>query len=273
MNKNTPLLPQKNDNVSDFNAPKKDNRKTIAKGKKIKIAISGDGAMGKKILEQTLTSDFETVGVVGQNSGSFLSFCDLPVLPQCVVDFSHTEQTYKAAKYCFVNKIPLVVGTTDLSEKTLAAIKETSAVAAVCVSANFSVGISVFKKALKAVLPSLKNFDAELIECHRRDKKDSPSGTAKNVLKILTDFYGGKVATDRSGKRKSGDVGLSVMRGGDVAGRHDLYFLGDGESFVLSHVATDKKIFAAGALKAAKLLINKPSGLYDFDLLTESDKI
>lgn len=112
------------------------------------------------------------------------------------------------------------------------------------------------------------DFDRELIEFHHRRKKDSPSGTA---LSLLKNWDGEKVYGRHgdTGERKSGTVGVHAVRGGDVVGEHHLYFMGDGERLTVSHQATDRRVFALGAIRAADFIVSKSSGLYNMEDMLE----
>jgi len=118
------------------------------------------------------------------------------------------------------------------------------------------------------VLDSRSNFDAEVIEMHHRLKKDAPSGTADRLLEILKssrNLTDSQITHGRDGivgERPANEIGSHALRGGDVVGDHTVMFAGMGERIELTHRATDRKIFAAGALKAAKWVFGQPPSLY-----------
>ncbi|MCK5842114.1 MAG: 4-hydroxy-tetrahydrodipicolinate reductase [Candidatus Sabulitectum sp.] len=161
--------------------------------------------------------------------------------------------------------VALVSGTTGLGEKEIALLHQWKASHPVFYSSNMSVGIHVLGRLMELASGMLgENFDRELIEFHHRNKKDSPSGTA---LSLLKNWDGERVFGRRgnTGERKTGSVGVHAVRGGDVTGEHHLYFMGDGERLTLSHMATDRRVFALGAIRAAVFVAGKPPGMYSME--------
>lgn len=237
----------------------------------MKILISGDGAMGQSVFERAKQMQIEIIGQVGQNlSGSLDSAFCVSELPDCVVDFSCCELLADTVEFCKQNSIPLVTGTTNLSQKTQKSIKELALQVAVCQSSNFSVGILILKKLLKVALDGLKgfDFDIEFTEKHHSKKPDSPSGTAKDLLaQIIKVKKDSRLVFDRRGGavRDKKEVGVSCVRGGSVVGIHEIEFFGEGESILLRHTAQNKSIFALGALSVAKKLYLLPKGFYGFE--------
>ncbi len=156
----------------------------------------------------------------------------------------------------------LVSGTTGLSDDNVLMLKNWAEKRSVFYSSNMSVGIYALGKLMQSATSMLGNsFDKELIEFHHSHKKDSPSGTAETLLENWTgkQIYGRE---GNVGEREPGTIGVHAVRGGDIIGEHHLYFLGDGERLTLSHQATDRKVFALGAIRAAKFIITKAPGLY-----------
>ena len=188
-----------------------------------------------------------------------------------VIDFSLREATLPLAQKCADAGKPMVIGTTghDTSEKD-EILKVTSGIPVVW-AGNFSTGVNLLfylTEQAARVLDSSSNFDAEVVEMHHKLKKDAPSGTADRLLEILKDSRGlsdENIAHGRSGlvgERPLDEIGSHALRGGDVVGDHTVYFAGIGERLELTHRATDRKIFAAGALRAAKWVIGRSPGLY-----------
>ncbi len=148
-------------------------------------------------------------------------------------------------------------------------------VAPVLWSANFSLGVAVFVRALQAVSGVLKpDFDIEITEVHHNQKADAPSGTAKLLLDAidpqhqLTPVYGRE---GNCGKRDPKEIGVHALRGGTVAGTHTVHFFGLDEEFELTHRAASRQIFVNGALHMARILKDMPKGVYDLQKLLFKD--
>ena len=165
------------------------------------------------------------------------------------------------------------MATTGYSAEDLALIEEASDKIAVFRTANFSLGVNLLVKLVKEAASFLgENFDIEIIEKHHSQKVDAPSGTAlmladgaNAVLENKkTYLYGREGACGKRGK----EIAMHAVRGGTIVGEHDVLFCGEDEIITLSHSARSKKVFAAGAIKAAKWVAHKPAGKYDMnDLL------
>ena len=137
-----------------------------------------------------------------------------------------------------------------------------------------SVGINVLDELLKLVVPMLKNFDIEIIEKHHRNKKDAPSGTAKFLLETIKQKRNVREVYDRFNEfrsREDCEIGISSVRGGSIVGEHSIVFAGTDEVLEINHIAQSKKIFAEGALHAAKYLVKKPNGLYSMKEAINND--
>ena len=133
---------------------------------------------------------------------------------------------------------------------------------------RFSLGVILLNRLVKEITPILKDsYDIEVIEAHHNKKKDAPSGTAKMFVKSIVDATGYSVNEGRSGicPRDKKEVGVSAIRGGTIVGEHEVMYCGEDEVITLKHSASSKKIFANGAIKAAKWLIGKPNGMYDME--------
>lgn len=193
------------------------------------------------------------------------------VLPgaDVIVDFSDPASTALHLEACAAARVALLVGTTGLP----ATIESAAAAAAqrvpVLIASNTSLGITLLEALVREaarVLP--EDFDIEIVEAHHRLKKDAPSGTALTLGRAAAEGRGqafDSVAVyGRSGlaPRRIGDIGFSVVRGGDIVGEHDAIFAGTAERVTLSHRATDRAVFARGALHAARWLAAQPAGRY-----------
>jgi 4-hydroxy-tetrahydrodipicolinate reductase len=129
-------------------------------------------------------------------------------------------------------------------------------------------GVTLLAELVRAAARALPGeFDIEVFEGHHRHKKDAPSGTALALGRAAAEGRGqaldeAAVAPRGAGERKIGEIGFSVLRAGDIVGDHAVYFAGEGERLVLQHQATDRSVFARGALQAARWLVGKPAGRY-----------
>jgi len=175
-----------------------------------------------------------------------------------------------------------VIGTTSFLSDQLAALKPVARHTVIVRAGNMSLGVNLLVQLTRKVAPALDvDFDIEVIEAHHKHKVDAPSGTALMLGEAAAEGRG--VALDQvsergrdgiTGARGAGAIGFSAVRGGDIVGEHDVLFAGEGERIVLRHVATDRAIFARGALKAALWGQEKQPGEYDMvDVLGLRDPI
>ena len=161
--------------------------------------------------------------------------------------------------------------TTGLSGTDLAAINAAARHAVIIRAGNMSLGVNLLTQLTKKVAAALDaDFDIEIVEAHHNKKVDAPSGTALMLGEAAAEGRG--VALDEvsdrgrdgiTGARKRGDIGFTAIRGGDIVGEHDVIFAAAGERIILRHVATDRAVFARGALKAALWGQKKAPGEYD----------
>ncbi|MDQ3145249.1 MAG: 4-hydroxy-tetrahydrodipicolinate reductase [Pseudomonadota bacterium] len=164
--------------------------------------------------------------------------------------------------------IPILVGTTGLDDFAERRIVEAARHVAVLRAANTSLGVAVLADLIERAAGALSDgWDIEIVEAHHSKKTDAPSGTALHLGEAARNGRGGNASEERgrSGTgltRKPGSIGYSAIRGGTVAGDHEVMFLGQGERLILSHRAESRAIFAHGALAAARFLKDKPAGLY-----------
>lgn len=182
----------------------------------------------------------------------------------CVIDFTVPEATRKHIWLAAKNHIPLVIGTTGLTESDEKEMADAAKETAIVYAANMSVGVNMILALVEQAAARLgPEWDIEISETHHKHKIDAPSGTALALGKAAqTGRGGGNFVTDRNGKRKSGDIGFGVQRGSDVVGEHTLTFFGAGERVEIGHKATDRSIFAKGALRAALWTKGRANGLY-----------
>jgi len=190
---------------------------------------------------------------------------------QAVIDFTTPDATVAHAELTAQARAVHVIGTTGFKENHLAKLAAAARHCAIVRAGNMSLGINLLMQLTRKVAAALdEDFDIEIVESHHRYKVDAPSGTALMLGEAAAEGRGVVLndVADRGrdgikGERKRGDIGFHAVRGGDVVGEHDVVFAADGERIVLRHLATDRQIFARGALKAALWGQGKPPGEYD----------
>lgn len=206
-----------------------------------------------------LTDDLETAlrGAAGR--------CDV------AIDFTVAAATERHAQACAVAGNALVVGTTGLGSRQLAALEAAASRIPVLHARNMSLGVTVLTELVRQAATLLgPEFDAEIVEAHHHHKKDSPSGTALQLgeaiawargrrLEDVAVYFRPRLATD---ERPAGAIGFASLRGGAIVGDHTVLLAGGEELLELTHRATDRALFARGALHAAGWLAGKPAGLH-----------
>lgn len=230
----------------------------------MKAVVVGYGAMGK-LLSQMLGDELAANVAI---ECDYKKLDDVKENFDVIIDFSNPANLDMICDYVSKTKKPVVFATTGYTDEQLKKIDDLSKTAPVLRSANFSLGVILLNRLVREVTPILKDsFDIEVIEAHHNKKKDAPSGTAKLLIKSIVDETGFKVNEGRSGicPREKNEVGVSAIRGGTIVGEHEVMYCGEDEVLTLKHSAYSKKIFAVGAIKAAKWLVNKPHGFYDMD--------
>lgn len=254
------------------------------------LAVAGaSGRMGRLLVEYILTaSDVKLVGalehphspeigtdvgaLVGRPTGVRITGDVRAALAdaRAVIDFSAPTATAAVVRTAAELGVACVVGTTGLKDDALAAITEASARVAVVAAPNMSLGVQVLAHVLGETLRLLgAGFDVEIIEAHHREKKDAPSGTALRLAEVVLqarELEASALTHGRHGnasKRTPDEVGMHAVRAGDIVGDHTVVLAGDGERIELTHRATSRAVFAAGALRAARWVVGKPAGLYN----------
>ena len=189
--------------------------------------------------------------------------------PDVLVDFSAPEALSKSIERAVAAKVPLVVGTTGLGGEAERLCADAAKSIPLLVSANTSLGVALLADLTERAARVLgaEAWDIEIVEAHHNRKTDAPSGTALHLGAAADRARGGNSPIDRGRdgtglKRETGAIGYAAIRGGTVAGDHDVMFLGPQERLILSHRAESRAIFARGALAAARFLRGKPAGLY-----------
>lgn len=187
-----------------------------------------------------------------------------------VIDFSAHSATAEVIHLAVAAKKPLVIGTTGHPAAEKAKLAKLAAKVPCVWAGNFSVGVNLlFALTRRAASVLGADYDAELVEMHHRFKKDAPSGTAARLLEIILEERKLTAAALRhgrsgiTGERQPTEVGVHALRGGDVVGDHTVIFAALGERLELSHKASDRGIFARGALRAARWTVAQKPGLYD----------
>ena len=256
------------------------------------IVITGaSGRMGQMLIKTVLASDkchlvaaLEREGNewVGRDVGAMiggqpigLSVTDDAVeafaKAQAVIDFTAPAATVAFAGLAAQARAVHVIGTTGLADDDLKAINAAARHAVIVRAGNMSLGVNLLTRLTEKVAAALdEDFDIEVIEAHHNKKVDAPSGTALMLGEAAAKGRGVNLrdVSDSgrdgiTGARKKGDIGFSAIRGGDIVGEHDVLFAAAGERIVLRHIATDRGIFARGALKAALWGQDKSPGEYD----------
>jgi 4-hydroxy-tetrahydrodipicolinate reductase len=201
---------------------------------------------------------------VGDDAAAGLAACDV------IVDFSAPAATAALLALAVARRKPLVIGTTGHPAEEKARLLALAAKVPCVWAGNFSVGVNLlFALTQRAARVLGPDYDAEVIEMHHRFKKDAPSGTAARLLEIILQERRLTAAALRhgrkglTGERTPGEVGIHAVRGGDVVGDHTVIFAGLGERLELVHKASDRAIFARGALRAAQWVVAQRPGVYD----------
>ncbi|MGQ9446321.1 4-hydroxy-tetrahydrodipicolinate reductase [Xanthomonas citri] len=226
----------------------------------VKVLIHGaSGRMGKALLR--LAAEDQTLQVVGAVVGRspsqrvvdgvpFFAASELGGAPafDVAIDFSLPQGFAPILALCAQRGKPLVSGTTGLDEAQRAASRDAAQQIALVWASNFSLGVAVLTELVERAAGTLPGWDCDILESHHVHKQDAPSGTALTL---------GEAATGSGAQPR-----YVSLRAGDIVGEHTVQFTGLGERVELVHRATNRDIFARGALHAAKRLIGKPAGSY-----------
>jgi 4-hydroxy-tetrahydrodipicolinate reductase len=193
-----------------------------------------------------------------------------------LVDFSAPAALQASLDRAVTAGIPILIGTTGLDDLAYKRIAEAAKTVAVLVAANTSLGVAVLAELVERAAQALgPEWDIEILEMHHRNKTDAPSGTALALGEAAARGRGVPMQAERGRdgtglKRQQGAIGFASLRGGTVAGEHDVIFAGPDERLILSHRAENRMIFARGALAAARFLAGKPPGLYSMRDVVEA---
>jgi 4-hydroxy-tetrahydrodipicolinate reductase len=221
------------------------------------------------------SADLELVGGINLKPGSFFGVDIVETKnaenllkttkANILIDFTIAAAAVENVKMAARNNVALVVGTTGFTPEQRAVMEKAihNTVPAV-ISSNFSVGVNIFWQLVRESGKLLKDYDIEIFEAHHRNKKDAPSGTAKTILQILEEEVGPrqKVYGREGMMERENEIGVHVVRGGDIVGDHKVMFSKNFETIELSHRAYDRSVFASGALHAARWVVGKKPGVY-----------
>jgi 4-hydroxy-tetrahydrodipicolinate reductase len=219
--------------------------------------------------------DMELVGGIDLRGGSFfgVDVTEAALIdsllasakPDVLIDFTAPAASVSHLKAAARSRTAAVVGTTGFSPEQRAEMaKAIEGTIPAVISNNFSIGMNIFWNLLREAARMLPEYDVEVLEAHHRYKKDAPSGTAKTILQILDEELGPREKKyGREGMMERGkEIGVHVIRGGDIVGDHSVLFSGNFETIQLSHRAYDRTVFAHGALRAVRFVVGKKPGLY-----------
>ena len=230
------------------------------------IVIGGNGRMGRLVREALLARGFELAGSYDVDNIAELD--EVASAADVAVDFSAPAALPHVLAYARRTGAAVVSGATGYAADQLAELRALGETNRVIWSSNYSLGVAALRRATALVAEALAGWDVEIVETHHNQKVDAPSGTAKALLAAV-DPAGERPAVDgRSGivgARVPGEIGMHALRGGTVAGTHEVHFFGTDEEVCLTHRAASRQIFVAGAVAAAERLLQRPVGFYDFD--------
>ncbi len=243
----------------------------------IRILICGIGGKMGANVRDVIAADPEAEVVCGVDIAAtdcgtpvYTSFKDVREEVDAVIDFSSPAALRGELEWAKTKHVPVVLAATGYTARDLEYIKAAAEETAVFKTANFSIGINLLKKLVKeAALALGESFDIEITEKHHRLKADAPSGTALALAESANSAFGDekKYVNGREGivGKRGTEIGIHAVRGGTIVGEHEVMFAGDDEIITLSHSARSKKVFASGAVKAAKWICGKSAGLYGME--------
>lgn len=246
------------------------------------ILVGCNGKMGQVIC-RIAESDPEVkitcgIDISGEKKNDFPVYTEFnsDVRGNVIIDFSHPSALTSALEFAKSSGIPAVIATTGFSAEQKEELNRAAQTAPIFFSANMSLGVNlIIQLAQRAAQLLEDNFDIEIVEKHHNQKIDAPSGTALAIADAINEvcteeneyIYDRHSVRKKRGKR---EIGLHAVRGGTIVGEHSVIFAGQDEVVEINHRATSKEIFAVGAVKAAKFMVNKPAGMYNMqDLVKE----
>lgn len=263
----------------------------MATGNKLRIAVAGaSGRMGRTLIEAVAQSDdcvlvaaLDVAGSawLGKDAGELMGApCGVrisddmdAVLPgaDCLIDFTRPEGSLRHLTSCRHSGVHMVIGTTGFSAEGKRAIQEAARDIPIVFAPNMAVGVNLVFRLLDVAARALRDgYDVEVIEAHHRHKVDAPSGTALRMGEVVAAALGRELADcavygreGHTGERPPTQIGFATVRGGDIVGDHTVLFAGTGERVEISHKAASRMPYAMGALRAARFMRGRSSGLFD----------
>ncbi|MDE7244747.1 MAG: 4-hydroxy-tetrahydrodipicolinate reductase [Oscillospiraceae bacterium] len=231
----------------------------------MKIVLIGYGRMGHLIEQTAVAAGDEIAAII--DIGNIGDLKTLGRVGDIVIDFSNPAALPDVADYIRRTGTPLLSGVTGMTTENMALFDGLGQYAPVLHSANYSVGVAVFRRVLEQISGVLQpDFDVEIVETHHNQKVDAPSGTAKMLLDAVDPRHEYKHVYGREGicgKRGENEIGIHAIRGGTEAGTHTVSFFGADEVFEITHRASSRQIFVNGALHMARKLVNMPKGCHN----------
>ncbi len=231
------------------------------------IVVGARGRMGQLVCASVEADEaLELVGTYDADNIEELD--EQAAAADLVIDFSSPVALPHVAAYVRRTGAALVSGTTGLSDEDLAVLSDLGSASRVVWSSNYSLGVAVLRRVAAEAARALADWDIEIVETHHNQKADAPSGTAKALLAAVDPEGAREVVSGREGivgARPSGQIGMHALRGGTVAGTHEVHFFGNDEELCLTHRATSRQIFVSGAVACAKRLLAADLGLHTFD--------
>jgi 4-hydroxy-tetrahydrodipicolinate reductase len=253
----------------------------------MKLVIAGAGGrMGRALIESVLRSGgFELAAAVevpgspliGKDAGELVGLpCGVKISPgfvkgDCLIDFTRPEGALLHLDQCLATGMRMVIGTTGFSERQSERIAQAAQRIAIVQAPNMSAGVNLaFALAETAARALGDSYDVEIIEAHHKHKVDAPSGTALRFGAVIARALGRDLARHAVygrrgdiGERDPKAIGFHAIRGGDIVGEHTVLFAGEGERLEITVRSGSRATYATGALRAARFLADKRSGLYD----------
>ncbi|MFC2091343.1 4-hydroxy-tetrahydrodipicolinate reductase [Elusimicrobiota bacterium] len=247
----------------------------------IRISINGArGRMGQNLIELVSSDEgLQLCGLIESNTHADIgmTICGIELVSDIekgirdsdvVIDFSYPQAVVELLPVCLKLKKKLVIGTTGFDSEQISGIEKAAAQIPVFISPNMSVGVNLFFKIAGQITDNLPGYEKEIIETHHNKKVDAPSGTAKKLAQIIS-RDGDTVVSGRDGKvgpRSKNEIGMHVVRAGNIVGEHTVMWVNPHERIEFSHKAQSRQVFAAGAISAAKWINGVSAGsLYSME--------
>jgi 4-hydroxy-tetrahydrodipicolinate reductase len=245
----------------------------------LRIGIAGiSGRMGRLLAEEVLAAGAQLAGGTSRSGGmeGVTVFSDSGALfaaSDVVIDFTNAALAATHAALAATHRKPFVLGSSGLSSEQEAAVAQAARVTPIVYAANFAPGVNLLfalAERMAAALPG-DEYDAEIVEMHHRQKVDAPSGTAIGLGRAVARGRGTTLEEcgmesgrdGHGGPRQTGAIGFAALRGGQVVGEHTLLFAAGNEQIALTHRSFDRRVYAVGAVRAARWVSRQAPGLYD----------